>query len=62
MGTLLALALSGAVVAWVLRPLANELGLMQIPYQSSLIGILAATGGVLLAGTPGRIKRRRGDR
>lgn len=62
MGTLLALVLSGAVVAWVLRPLANELGLMQIPYQSSLIGILAATGGVLLAGTPGRIKRRRGDR
>lgn len=62
MGALLALVLSGAVVAWVLRPLANELGLMQIPYQSSLIGILAATGGVLLAGTPGRIRRRRLDR
>ena len=62
MGTLLALALSGVLVAWVLRPLANELGLMQIPYQPSLIGILATAAGILLAGTPGRIRRRRLDR
>ena len=62
MGALLALVLSGAVVAWVLRPLANELGLMQIPYQPSLIGILATAAGILLAGTPGRIRRRRLDR
>ena len=62
MGTLWALALSGVLVAWVLRPLANELGLMQIPYQPSLIGILATAAGILLAGTPGRIRRRRLDR
>ena len=52
----------GVLVAWVLRPLANELGLMQIPYQPSLIGILATAAGILLAGTPGRIRRRRLDR